>query len=134
MLDRIFPALIKLVRSVLTWVIVLGALAGITARAVPGLHVLSHSHDHEHGHELGLWHLIVGSHHHDHDDHEPHGPDGPDEHFHHHHCIAGFSPLIAQSIKGWSVRVAVCPVYGGWEGRLPVPEEPVHELDTPPLI
>jgi hypothetical protein len=113
---------------------ILGVLAGITARPVPGLHGLSHSHAHEQGHEAEPWHLVVDAGCPDHHEDEPHGPDCPDDHHHHHPCIGGCSPLIAQSIKGWSVRVVVCPLFGGWEGSRPVPEEPVYELDTPPLI
>jgi ABC-type Zn2+ transport system substrate-binding protein/surface adhesin len=113
---------------------ILGIFAGVSVRALPGLQTLSHSHAHEHGHEMGLWHLLVdrGDHHH-HDDPEPEDPDSPDEH-HHHCCMGLIAPLIAHAPRDWSARLAGVSLFGERAEDRSVPEAPLVELDTPPLI
>ncbi|MBB5350856.1 hypothetical protein HNR46_001090 [Haloferula luteola] len=135
-----------MLRGFLTWLLVLGVLAGLSVRAVPELQEMGHFHPKAclscGDHEAPPAAVDSDSHEHDGSCHLAEADSGPTEsptpscpgHHHHHGC--GCAPLNLSAEMLAAVRLS--PPSGQWLGvgladdRLP--DAPVFEEDAPPLI
>jgi hypothetical protein len=145
-------------RTALLWLLMLGVFAGLSARAVPALHLIGHAHEHDEAHHVDLEHPTG----HDHSDHHHHGsdhhqdheehdvpqdpaqeseddpddspaPDSSPNHFHYHGCVAP-SPLAAGTMIAWSSHCADFHRVGYEALELLPPDGPLLESQAPPLI
>ena len=134
-------------RTVLLWLMMFGVFAGLSARAVPTLHLHYHSHAHEEGHDAGPWHHVDEDDHHHHDgDHSSHdGQDCPTEDesdpenplsqdHHHHHVSVSPAPIAAELVTHWTAPLSECLLLEVHSLSLSAPEGPYLDLDAPPLI
>lgn len=114
-------------RNLFIWLLALGIIAGLNARALAEdpCETLAECHDHHH-----------------HDDHQHHespcdsGQDGkcPADHHHHHGCVCPVMPLIPNIDQ--SVRLG-CSSFrlARWvEQKQRIPEGPFLGMDKPPLV
>jgi hypothetical protein len=116
------------VRSVFSWLLMFGVIAGLFGRVL----ALDHGHGHDHAVECC-------GHDHDHDhessDTGSHDPDShPGSHDHHSHACCYPAPLAGEEIQSHRLPAPTQSLLGvSWWASSP-PESPVFELDKPPLI
>jgi|GEM_PF-7108010 len=123
-------------RLVLAWLVALGVIAGLSARALPTYLAEGHAHEHSHA---GSVEPAGACHHHDHGHPAPVEGD-PDESghpcddpHHHHGCCAPVT-ISADGVREWRLTPPGGVLLGHSEHREPVPDEPYLEREAPPLI
>ncbi len=121
------------VRGLLTWLMVLGVLAGLSSRGLAIGHSHEHGHDHDHGSEHGS-----PCHGHEEPDHDEPATDCPSNcppgDHHHHHACCGALPLAVDIAVGCRLPLPDSFLLGLQSLRLVPPDGPVFDLDKPPLI
>jgi hypothetical protein len=120
------------VRTVFTWLMLLGVFAGLSARAMYVPHFHDHSHSHAHAaegcHEAGALAAC------DEQPQDPENTEGSHEDHHHHHaCVLPGAIALADDAE-WRLLAR----HGEWVEfhrlSLSPPEGPWLETDKPPLI